>query len=84
MGHATGDYAVECGVDQSDRHVLSGAVDGSVWCWELVQGTVVSKLVHSPAKAVTSLSVHPTQPKLLSAAANTFNLWALHTSDDES
>ncbi|KAG8270949.1 WD repeat-containing protein 83 [Homalodisca vitripennis] len=75
-GHQTGDYVMECGVDQSDRHVVSGAVDGSVWWWELVQAKVTHRLAHSPCRPVTSLSVHPTQPRLLSAAANTINLWS--------
>uniref|UniRef100_A0A1B6ESA3 WD repeat domain-containing protein 83 n=1 Tax=Cuerna arida TaxID=1464854 RepID=A0A1B6ESA3_9HEMI len=80
-GHQTGDYVMECGVDQSDRHVVSGAVDGSVWWWELVQAKVTHRLAHSPCRPVTSLSVHPTQPRLLSAAANTINLWSATVPD---
>ncbi|KAJ8876283.1 hypothetical protein PR048_024193 [Dryococelus australis] len=73
-GHQVAEYRVESCVDYSDKHVLSGASDGCVWCWDLVTESLVDKLPHG-GTVVASLSPHPTQPQLLSAAGLTVTLW---------
>ncbi|XP_063217048.1 WD repeat domain-containing protein 83-like [Bacillus rossius redtenbacheri] len=81
-GHQVGDYRVESCVDQSDKHVLSGASDGCVWCWDLVTESVVNKLSHG-GTVVGTLSPHPTKPFLLSAAGLTIKLWGKEPLDEE-
>lgn len=59
----------------SDNHVLSGSVTGELWCWDLVNGSVVLKLLHTPRKALHSLSLHPRKDVVLTASINTIKLW---------
>nr|CAD7269926.1 unnamed protein product [Timema shepardi] len=76
-GHDTGDFRIESCVDVSDGHILSGSTEGNIWCWDLVKEAVVHKMVHQQSTVVNSLSSHPTQPFLLSAAGLTIKLWGL-------
>lgn len=82
-GHKTEDYCIESGIDYVDKHIVSGSVDGSLWWWELVQGNVVAKLEHSRAKPVTSFSIHPTQPTVISTAEGTVKLWSSMVEEDD-
>lgn len=59
----------------SDNNVLSGSVTGELWCWDLVSGAVVQKLLHTQRKVLHSLSVHPRKDIVLTASANTVKLW---------
>jgi hypothetical protein len=57
-----------------------------VWVWDLVSGSVQHKLVHGSAPLVVpTLSVHPSAPQLLTAAAGFIKLWGekLEVSDEE-
>uniref|UniRef100_A0A1B6BYJ8 WD repeat domain-containing protein 83 n=1 Tax=Clastoptera arizonana TaxID=38151 RepID=A0A1B6BYJ8_9HEMI len=75
QGHKTEDYSVENGVDCNDKYIVTGSLDGNIWMYELVHGTVTEKLPHS-SSSVISISVHPTQPALLSASGSAFKLWS--------
>ena len=75
-GHKTGEYYLECGVDNTDTYVFSGSVDGAIWCWDLVKQSSVSQLIHSDKAAVHSLSVHPNQSSFLSASGSSIKMWS--------
>lgn len=74
-GHRTGDYRVESAVDSSDAFILSGAMDGYIWCWDMVKAEVVQKLEHTPGAVVNSLDTHPNKSALVSAAGLSVKLW---------
>ncbi|KAJ4431702.1 hypothetical protein ANN_20304, partial [Periplaneta americana] len=80
-GHRMGDFCMESCVDHRDHHVISGSVDGDIWCWDLVQGSVVTKLTHEKNSVVHSLSSHPSQMFLLSASRGTIKLWGVPGDD---
>ncbi|CAH1403017.1 unnamed protein product [Nezara viridula] len=82
-GHETGDYQVECGVDRKDRHVISGAVDGNIYCWDLIGGSIVSKLNHKKATTVHSFDSHPTSDFLVTAIKENIWLWGEEEMEDE-
>jgi len=72
-----GDFCMESCVDSKDRHVLSGSIDGDIWCWDLVQATVTNRLTHDGGNVVHSLSFHPSQLFLLSACQGSVKLWGV-------
>ncbi|KAJ9577601.1 hypothetical protein L9F63_005788 [Diploptera punctata] len=82
-GHSTDDYCVESCVDNKDHYVLSGSIDGNIWCWDLVQGNVVTKLPHDKGHVVNSVSSHPSQLCLLSAGHASIKLWGIPENDSD-
>ncbi len=46
-GHSNAKYRVEATLDCSDRAVLSGSENGSVYVWDLVEGSLLAKLDHT-------------------------------------
>lgn len=76
-GHRMGDFCMESCVDSKDRHVLSGSIDGDIWCWDLVQATVTTRFAHDRGNVVHSLSFHPSQLFLLSACQGSVKLWGI-------
>lgn len=64
-------------MDNRDHHVLSGSIDGDIWCWDLVQGTVTARLTHDKGHIVHSLSSHPSQLFLVSASRGSVKLWGM-------
>lgn len=74
-GHRTEDMNIESAIITSDDYVLSGSVTGELWCWDLVSGEVVKKLMHFPRKVLCSLSVHPKNNSVLTASMHTIRLW---------
>lgn len=75
MGHKTEDIGIETAIMTSDNHVLSGSITGELWCWDLVSGSVVQRVLHTQRKALHSLCVHPRKDVVLTASTNTIKLW---------
>ena len=62
-------YRIESVLDHTDRRVLSGSEDGSVYIWDLVEAKLVGKLDHNLDQVpIHSLSFHPDQSRLCTAA----------------
>lgn len=74
-GHKIDSFTIESEVITNDNYILSGSVDGNVWCWDLVSGDVKYKYTHDKNKVVQSISVHPKKDVFLSASTNTIKLW---------
>uniref|UniRef100_A0AAR5PKH4 WD repeat domain-containing protein 83 n=1 Tax=Dendroctonus ponderosae TaxID=77166 RepID=A0AAR5PKH4_DENPD len=74
-GHKIDSFTIESEVITNDNYILSGSVDGNVWCWDLVSGEVKYKYTHERNKVVQSISVHPKKDAFLSASTNTIKLW---------
>ena len=74
-GHINSQYRLDCCLDHSDKHVLSGSENGQVYCWSLVEGGLVAKLDHGPATTVHSLAQHPAKAQLVTAAAGNIAVW---------
>lgn len=66
---------IDCAVNTTDTHVLSGSVTGEVWCWDLVSAEVSNKLCHTKGKVLNSIAVHPSKNVLLTACVNTIKIW---------
>ncbi|PSN50744.1 WD repeat domain-containing protein 83 [Blattella germanica] len=81
-GHRTDDFCIQSCVDHKDHHVISGSIDGDIWCWDLVQGSIASKFTHEKGHAVHSVSFHPSQAYLLSAGHGTIKLWGISENDE--
>ena len=73
-GHINRDYRLDCCLDYSDKHVLSGSENGQVYCWSLVEGGLVAKLDHGPG-TVHSLAQHPAKAQLVTAMAGSMAVW---------
>ena len=82
-GHKTGDYYIECGVDNTDTYVFSGSTDGAIWCWDLVKLNPVNQLIHNDKAVLHSLSVHPNKPAIISASGQTIKVWGSSESTEE-
>ncbi|KAK7068824.1 WD repeat-containing protein 83 [Halocaridina rubra] len=82
-GHSSKDYKVESCFSDSDTHVMSGSEDGFVYCWDLVQGTLVNKLAHKGSRIVHSLSHHPSRPFLLTATLGQMWLWSSEKNEED-
>ncbi|KAK8985122.1 hypothetical protein V6N11_076812 [Hibiscus sabdariffa] len=57
-GHACKSYKMDCCLTNSDAHVIGGSEDGSIFFWDLVDASVVSKF-RAHSSVVTSVSYHP-------------------------
>ncbi|KAK5810772.1 hypothetical protein PVK06_026089 [Gossypium arboreum] len=57
-GHACKSYKMDCCLTNSDAHVTCGSEDGSIFFWDLVDASVVSKF-RAHSSVVTSVSYHP-------------------------
>lgn len=66
---------MESCIDINEAIIISRAVYGFVWCWDLVKAQV-SKLEHSPGVVVNSIHPHPSKSALVSAGGPTINLWS--------
>ncbi|KAK1153717.1 WD repeat domain-containing protein 83-like [Acipenser oxyrinchus oxyrinchus] len=73
-GHKNSRYKLECCLTEKDTHVVSCSEDGSVYYWDLVQGSL-SLSVSVGKGVVQSLSFHPTEPRLLTASEGSIQLW---------
>ncbi len=71
-------YRIESCLDHTDRRVLAGSEDGSVYIWDLVEASLVGRLDHKLENVpVHSLSFHPDQSRLCTAAKDFVYLWGL-------
>ena len=81
-GHRHRKYRIDCTMDKSDQFVLSGSENGSVYAWDMVEGTMAAKLNHDEdtpedksTLTVHSLSSHPSKTALLTAAKTRVFMW---------
>lgn len=74
-GHRLEDLTIESDIITSDNLILSGSVMGDLFIWDLVSSEVVRKLIHTPGRALTSISVHPRKDIVLSASIQTVKVW---------
>lgn len=74
-GHINTEYKIDCCLDHTDNHVISGSEDGTVYIWSLVEGQLIARLEHVGSKVVHSVSPHPSQAWILTAAQNSIYLW---------
>ena len=71
-------YRIESCLDHTDRRVLTGSEDGCVYIWDLVDASRVGRLDHHLENVpVHSLSFHPDQSRLCTAAKDFVYLWGL-------
>ena len=71
-------YRIESVLDHTDRRILAGSEDGSVYIWDLVDAKLVGKLDHHLDQVtIHSLSFHPDQSRLCTAAKDFVYLWGL-------
>ncbi|KAK5645938.1 hypothetical protein RI129_004402 [Pyrocoelia pectoralis] len=75
LGHRTDDMTIQSAISASDNHVLSGSTTGELFCWNLVNGNVDQRLLHTSGKVLNSLCVHPKKDVVLTACVNTIKLW---------
>ncbi|EDV28040.1 uncharacterized protein TRIADDRAFT_21018 [Trichoplax adhaerens] len=70
-GHKNSDYKIDSCFTHTDAHVVSGSEDGYIFIWDLVEGSVVTKLNANLSKRdiIYSLAFHPREPYLLTASA---------------
>ncbi|KAH0629643.1 hypothetical protein JD844_011872 [Phrynosoma platyrhinos] len=73
-GHKNVTYKMDCCLSERDTHVGSCSEDGKVYFWDLVEGSLALALPVSKS-AVQSLSFHPTETCLLTAAEGLVQLW---------
>lgn len=81
-GHQTKDYLIESCTNFKDTHIMSGSVDGNVYCWDLVSGAVSNLLPHNKGHTVHSISPHPTQNCYLTASGGSVYLWGVKTEEE--
>ncbi|XP_043844264.1 WD repeat domain-containing protein 83 isoform X1 [Dromiciops gliroides] len=74
MGHKNREYKLDCCLSERDTHVVSASEDGSVYFWDLVEGTLALTLPVGRG-VVQSLAFHPTEPCLLTASEGTVQCW---------
>jgi len=82
-GHKNKEYRIESGVLASNNEVVSGSEDGHIYVWDLVETSLLTKLVHSGAKNVHSLSVHPSRQCLISVARERIYVWECPDDNEE-
>jgi mitogen-activated protein kinase organizer 1 len=74
-GHANKEYRIKPCFTKTDSHVIGGSEDGSILCWDLVEGNVVDTL-KSHTKVVTGVLYHPSKDAFLSTSFDgTAKLW---------
>ena len=79
-GHInTNNYRLDCGLDNTDKHVMSGSENGMVYVWDLVEGGCVAKLDHcgesGGGRTVHSLAAHPARCQLVTASRGEVVVW---------
>ncbi|XP_052098205.1 WD repeat domain-containing protein 83-like [Mytilus californianus] len=74
-GHQNHDYKIDNSLNCQDTCVVSGSEDGHVYFWDLVEAKVIYKMLHEGQKVVHSLTFHPTETCLLTAAADKIYVW---------
>jgi mitogen-activated protein kinase organizer 1 len=71
-------YRIEAVLDHTDRRVLAGSEDGCVFIWDLVDAKQVGKLDHGLENVpIHSLSFHPEQSRLCTAAKDFVYFWGI-------
>ena len=71
-------YKIEAVLDHTDRRILAGSEDGSVYIWDLVEARQVGKLDHGlESVPVHSLTFHPEQSRLCTAAKDLVYFWGI-------
>lgn len=74
-GHINKEYKVDSCVMQNDTHVVSGSEDGHIYFWDLIDAKTVTKIEKAHSGVIYSLSRHPTENILLTAATDGVKLW---------
>ncbi|XP_076346422.1 WD repeat domain-containing protein 83-like [Tachypleus tridentatus] len=74
QGHKNVKYHIDSCLSNDDSSIYSGSEDGTVYCWDLIDKKL-QKLHHEGSKVVHSLSFHPTNICLLTAAEDSIFLW---------
>ncbi|XP_060592589.1 WD repeat domain-containing protein 83-like [Ruditapes philippinarum] len=74
-GHKNSDYRIDSCLNSKDTHILSGSEDGFVYIWDLIEGKVIHKLAHEGQKVVHSLTYHPSETCLVTAAGDKMFVW---------
>ncbi|XP_052242554.1 WD repeat domain-containing protein 83-like [Dreissena polymorpha] len=75
VGHTNTNYRIDSCLNSKDTHILSGSENGSVYIWDLIEGKVVHHLPHEGQKVVHSLTFHPSENCLITAAGDTMYVW---------
>ncbi|XP_071497727.1 WD repeat domain-containing protein 83-like [Diadema antillarum] len=75
LGHENKSYRLDCCMNETDTHVVSGSEDGRICFWDLVQGSMTTTIEKAGKNAVHSLSFHPQEPCLLSASEGLVKVW---------
>ncbi|KAG4132654.1 hypothetical protein ERO13_D08G046300v2 [Gossypium hirsutum] len=74
-GHACKSYKMDCCLTNSDAHVTGGSEDGSIFFWDLVDASVVSKF-RAHSSVVTSVSYHPKDNCMITSSVDgTVRVW---------
>uniref|UniRef100_A0A4W3HHP5 WD repeat domain-containing protein 83 n=1 Tax=Callorhinchus milii TaxID=7868 RepID=A0A4W3HHP5_CALMI len=81
-GHQNKEYKLDCCLNHSDTHVLSASEDGSVYIWDLIEGSLAATIPVGKG-VVQSLSHHPTEPCLLTATEGSVQVWRDESFDPE-
>ncbi|KAJ9060124.1 WD repeat-containing protein 83 [Entomophthora muscae] len=65
--HTNVDYKIAAVTNFDDSQVITGSEDGQVYIYDLLEGTVLTKLANN-SKRVTSVAAHPSEPQLLTSS----------------
>ncbi|KAI9140210.1 WD40-repeat-containing domain protein [Paraphysoderma sedebokerense] len=69
--HKAKEYRIQSCLNNTDAYIISGSEDGSLYCWDLVEASLVNKIpAHS--NVVTGIDYHPDQSILLSCGVDGF------------
>lgn len=82
-GHTNHEYKIDNCLNCQDSCVISGSEDGYVYFWDLVEATIVHKILHEGQKVVHSVTFHPTETCLLTAAADKIYIWGVNQSSED-
>ena len=75
-GHRNKEFKCDSCLSAKDTHVISGSEDGKIYLWDLVTAKPVQTLDHGLGQCtITSLSHHPKDACLVSAAQNRLFIW---------
>jgi mitogen-activated protein kinase organizer 1 len=75
-GHKNKEFKCDSCLNHKDTHVISGSEDGKIYCWDLVRAKLTQTLDHGLGGiSITSLSHHPKESCLISAAQNKLFIW---------
>lgn len=74
-GHTCKSFKMDCCLTNTDAHVASGSEDGSIFFWDLVDASVVSK-IKAHSSVVTSVSYHPKDNCMITSSVDgTVRVW---------